>query len=84
MKRLCQYRDLLGEPGKGAHSIRIFNIAVVDVVLTFLGAWLIAYGFKLDYLPTLIIFFVLGVFLHWLFCVNTTINDFLGLGYDKK
>lgn len=31
---LCKYKNILGEPGKGVHSYRIFNIAIVDVLLT--------------------------------------------------
>ena len=38
---LCQYKDALGEVGKGVHSYRIFNIAIVDVLLTILGAYII-------------------------------------------
>jgi len=40
---LCKYRNALGVPGTGAHSIRIGNIAIVDVVLTLVGAYIIAY-----------------------------------------
>ena len=32
---LCKYKNALGRPGKGIHSFRIANIAVVDVLLTF-------------------------------------------------
>ena len=28
---LCRYKNALGRPGKGIHSYRIANIAVVDV-----------------------------------------------------
>ena len=38
---LCKYRNLLGEVGKGVHSYRIFDIAIVDVLLTFIGAYII-------------------------------------------
>jgi len=34
MQRLCQYKDLLGEPRKGVHSIRVFDFAFVDIALT--------------------------------------------------
>ena len=31
-KSLCAYRTLFGEPTKGVHSYRFFNIAIVDVI----------------------------------------------------
>jgi hypothetical protein len=46
---LCKYKDLLGEPGKGVHSYRIFNIAIVDVVLTILVALLISFLAKVSF-----------------------------------
>ena len=40
---LCKYKDYFGEPGKGVHSHRIFNIAIVDVAMTLIGALIISY-----------------------------------------
>ncbi len=77
MKSLCKYKDILGEPGKGAHSYRIFNIAIVDVILTILVALLISYFFKFNFWYTLIILFLLGIVMHRLFCVRTTIDKLL-------
>ncbi len=75
--RLCQYRDLLGKPGQGIHSIQIGGIAVVDVAMTFLLAWLVAWLFNINFWWTLLGLFLLGIFLHWLFCVPTTVNKLL-------
>ncbi len=87
--RPCQYKNIFGAPRTGAHSYRLFNIAIVDVILTFLGAGLIwyltprgsngQYSYSYSYWKILIGFFGLGIFLHWLFCVDTTVNSFLGL-----
>ena len=68
---------MFGAPGTGAHSIRIFNIAIVDVVLTILGAWVLSYMLNLPFLPTLLFLFVLGLVLHGLFCVRTTVDTIL-------
>ena len=38
---LCNYSKLFGEIGKGLHSYRIFNIAIIDVIMTFIGAYLL-------------------------------------------
>jgi len=85
--RLCQYHDLFGLPRQGAHAIRLFDFAVVDVVLTFLGAYLIQWSLNnwqirdrnWSYWEVLLGFTVLGIFLHWLFCVPTKLNQLLGL-----
>ena len=74
---LCRYRDTIGQPGKGIHSFKICDIAVVDVVSTLIGAWIIAKVFKLNYLLTLLIFWILGMILHRIFCVRTTIDKLL-------
>jgi len=74
---LCKYRNILGEPNKGVHSYRIFNIAIVDVIATILVSYLIAYLGNFSFLWTLIFFFTLGILLHHIFCVRTTIDKLL-------
>ena len=75
---LCQYKDILGKPGQGVHSYRIFNIAIVDVLFTIIGAYII-YLFipKINYFVILILLFILGIILHKIFCVKTTIDKYL-------
>jgi len=75
---LCEYKNILGKVGEGAHSIRIFNIAIVDVILTIIAAYIIhflvpAYRFS----SVLLILFVSGIILHRIFCVRTTIDKLL-------
>lgn len=75
---LCKYKNLFGEVGKGVHSYRIFNIAVVDTLLTILGAYIIYLFFpKYSFFYILLFLFILGILLHRLFCVRTTIDKFL-------
>jgi len=75
---LCQYKDILGKPGQGVHSYRIFNIAVVDVLFTIIGAYVIYLFFpKINYFVILILLFILGIILHKIFCVRTTIDKYL-------
>ena len=76
---LCQYQNIFGVPWTGAHAYRIFNIAIVDVILTILGAYLLSYYFEWNFWYTLIVLYLVGIFLHWLFCVRTSVNLFLGL-----
>lgn len=74
----CKYKDIFGEPKIGIHSFRFLNIAIVDVILTFILAFIIKkYLFDKPYYIILLLTFFLGIFLHWLFCVDTTINSFI-------
>lgn len=74
---LCKYKDSLGKPGKGTHKYRIFNIAIVDVILTVIVAGILSYFFKWTFWITLLILFLLGIFAHRIFCVKTTIDKAL-------
>lgn len=79
---LCFYKNILGKPREGIHSYRIFNIAIVDVELTILGAFIIYfllnfYGIKYNYYIILIFLFLLGIILHRIFCVRTSIDKLL-------
>jgi hypothetical protein len=71
---LCKYKNIFGEPGKGAHSYRFLGIAIVDTVLTIIAAYIISYFLKYPFIYVLIILFVIGIILHRLFCVRTTID----------
>ena len=78
MFNFCLYKDILGKPGTGVHRFRIFNIAIVDVLLTFLLAYALKmYFVDIHYGIILLVCFLLGIFLHRLFCVKTTIDKFL-------
>lgn len=74
---LCKYRDSLGTPHKGIHSYRLFGVAIVDVIFTIIGAMIISYFSKRSFIFTLIFLFILGIILHRLFCVRTTIDKLL-------
>lgn len=75
---LCKYRNILGEVGKGVHSYRIFNIAIVDVLLTILAAYVIhIFMPKYKFFYILLFLFLLGIILHRLFCVHTTVDKLL-------
>lgn len=74
----CKYKELLGKVGKGVHSIRFLNIAVIDVFLTFIAAYIIySFNRKINYFLILILLFIAGIILHRLFCVRTTIDKLL-------
>jgi len=77
MSGLCKYKDLIGKPGTGVHSIRFMGVAIVDVIVTLVGALLISYFTKKSFFVVAAILFILGIILHRLFCVRTTIDKLL-------
>ena len=38
---LCRYKNMFGKPNTGIHTYRLFNISIIDVLLTIILAWLI-------------------------------------------
>ena len=89
---VCQYKNMFGKPNTGLHNYRVFNFAVVDVVLTVVLAVLICYiygcnlnmytfsAFRKSLKNVLFCFIclmIIAIVLHRIFCVNTTLNLFL-------
>ena len=76
---LCQYKDIFGQVGEGAHSYRILNIAIVDVALTVVVGYVIYLTTNKKYKlkNILIVLFILGIVMHRIFCIRTTIDKLL-------
>ena len=74
---LCQYKNILGEPGKGVHSFRIFNFAIFDTISTILLAYFIHKVFKINLIGSLVLCFLSGIILHRVFCVKTTLDKII-------
>ena len=74
---LCKYKNYFGEPGKGVHSYRIFNIAIVDVAMTLIGAVIISYLSGIKFIWSALGLFLVGILLHRVFCVKTTLDKLL-------
>ena len=77
MVSLCNYKDIFGAPKKGVHSVRIFDIALIDVALTLIIGFIISYIWKYNIYIVLAILFLSGIILHRLFCVRTTVDKLL-------
>jgi hypothetical protein len=85
MMRFCQYSDAFGPVGEEAH-FHIHSVAIVDTILTFVGALLFYFLFRRGgvrfsgpklYALCLSSLFALSIFLHHIFCVCTTVNTYL-------
>lgn len=74
---LCKYKNMFGAPNTGVHSYRIFNVAIVDLAMTVIGAYIISVLIKKPVLNTFLVVFIIGIIMHRLFCVRTTVDKLL-------
>lgn len=74
---MCQYRHIFGKEGEGVHSYRILNIAIVDLGLTIIVSGIISDYFKYSFIKTFLILLVSSIFIHKLFCVETTLSKLI-------
>lgn len=79
---LTKYKNLFGEPGKGTHQYRLFNVSIVDVIVTvllvyFVFAILQLFNIRVNFWLLLFLVFVLGVVVHRAFGVRTTVDKTL-------
>ena len=72
----CPYANLLGVPGEGVHSRRIFGLALNDILATIVVSALTSYFFNTSFIISLIAWIILGEVLHYAMGVNTA---FLGM-----
>ena len=77
MLNLCKYSGIFGEPAMGVHKYRFFGVAIVDVVMTIIGGFLISWFSGWPLWIVLAVLFLSGIFLHRLFCVRTTVDKLL-------
>ena len=71
---LCKYRDIFGKVGTGVHSVRLFNIAVVDTLLTLVLAYIINSYLQSNLILIFFLLLVLSIVIHKAFCVQTTLT----------
>lgn len=77
----CKIGEMLtpyfGQPNAGIHSYRIFNIAIMDVIASIIGAIIISFTFNIKIWYSIIGVFAMGIILHRLLCIPTTVDKFL-------
>ena len=83
---LCKYKNIFGEPNTGVHSVRIFNIAIFDVISTIIVGvvfyeiiivLLLKMNDRIKLWMVIVFFFILGIILHRAFCVKTTVDKLI-------
>lgn len=73
----CPYKNLFGKLGEGIHAYRIANIAVLDVMVTVILAFILSVVFMISFWKMLGGLFLLGIVVHRQLCVRTTVDKWL-------
>ena len=71
-----KYKNIFGKPNKGLHKFRIINTAAIDYILTIIIAIITSYFTNLPLVLSTIIWFIIGIIMHLLFCVKTNITKY--------
>ena len=69
---------MLGEPGVGIHT-HVGGVAIIDVLLTIILSAIASSYLKVPLIIMFAAMLLLSIFLHWLFCVPTTLSKALGI-----
>lgn len=80
----CKYANILGVPGKGAHSIRFAGFAIVDIALTVVLAIITALITKTSVIINIVVWFAFGEILHYVFGTQTAFLTFFGIHTNCK
>ena len=75
----CPYKYVLGIPGQGFHSTRIFGYALNDTLATIVLALVTAYLLKVSFLPVLVFWLIAGEILHYAFGTQTAFLTSIGI-----
>lgn len=81
----AKYSDIFGKPNEGVHSKRLLDIAIVDMgatlgiaaIISGITSYFLEENFLKIFIIIFIIFLLLGIIFHRLFCVDTTINKLI-------
>jgi hypothetical protein len=76
---LAKYKDIFGAAGTntGLRKYRIFGIALLDVSVVLLFAYLLSLLDGYPFITNALGLFVLGIIVHRLFCVRTAVDKML-------
>jgi F0F1-type ATP synthase assembly protein I len=74
---LRNYSDIFGKPKTGVHKYRFMSMALVDIISTILVGLIIAYITKLKPQYVILGLFLLGIVLHAVFNVRTTVDKLI-------
>ena len=74
---LCKYKNAFGKLGTGIHSYKIGGISVLDFGVAAIAAYILSLILRKPFWITFILFLILGIIVHRMFCVRTTVDKWL-------
>lgn len=76
---LCKYKNILGVAGSttGLRKYRVFGISIMDTLVVIIIGIFISFYSGFNIWLTLGSLFILGIFVHHIFCVRTTVDKLL-------
>lgn len=81
---MSSLNEIAGKPREGVHAIRLFDIAVVDVIGTGVGAYalskLTGWGFGTSFIGL----FAIGQGFHYYFKVDSKFMETMGVEFDES
>jgi len=80
---LAKYKNILGKPKEGFHRARLFGLARNDILGTIVVALLISHSSFSKFLATFLLLFIIGIYLHWIFGVDTALIVWLRTSFDR-
>jgi len=75
----CPYAFIFGKPGTGFHSLRFGGYAVGDTIGTIVLALITAWIFKINWIVSLVVWFVVGEWMHYYFGLQSAFLTTLGI-----
>lgn len=72
-----KWKNILGVPKEGVHRIRLFGLALTDLVLTIILAIIISYWKDWNLIVVFLSLMLLSILIHLLFCVDTALIKLL-------
>ena len=75
----CPYKYVFGVPSQGVHKHRIFGYALFDIAATVFIALLTSLLTKMSIVTSLLLWFIGGEILHYMFGVQTEVLTTMGI-----
>lgn len=74
---LCPYKNLIGKPDTGVHKYKILHISVFNTLVVVIFSYMISRYYNEDFKLVFFASLLLGIIIHRLFCVRTTVDKLI-------
>ena len=71
MTYFCKYRHIFGKENEGVHSYRLFDIAIVDLIMTIILGIIISYFTKINVFLIIFLLILFSIYINYIFCVES-------------